>query len=213
MKILTLENISKSFGNKKIIDNFSYEFEKGEMVGILGKSGSGKTTLLNIIGLLEEKDNGTIKYYDKNINKINTSYSNKIIREKIAYLFQNYALIDTENVKENIKIALKYRKDIKTNELNNEIQNLLNEVGLEGYENRYIYSLSGGEQQRVALARIIGKPNEIILADEPTGNLDESNKDIVMNILKREKEKGKTIIMVTHDKSLLSYFDRVIELK
>lgn len=213
MKILTLENISKSFGNKKIIDNFSYEFEKGEMVGILGKSGSGKTTLLNIIGLLEEKDNGTIKFYDKNINKINTSYSNKIIREKIAYLFQNYALIDTENVKENIKIGLKYRKDLKNNEINTEIKNLLYEVGLEGYENRYIYSLSGGEQQRVALARIIGKPNEIILADEPTGNLDESNKEIVMNILKREKKKGKTIIMVTHDKSLLSYFDRVIELK
>ena len=181
---------------------------KGSMIAIQGKSGSGKSTLLNIIGALEKPDDGTIQVLDYENVKPNSKKSEKMLRYKIAYLFQNYALIDNLTVEKNLKLAMHYRKD-KSPSM---IRDALKLVGLEGFENKKIYTLSGGEQQRIALARTFLKPCDIILADEPTGNVDDENKEMIIGILSKLKETGKTIIVVTHDTSLDKYFDDIIVL-
>ena len=144
------------------------------------------------------------------IKKVNTRETTKIIREEIGYLFQNYALIDNATVEENIKIGLKYRKDGENkDEL---VKEALKRVGLENFQKRKVYSLSGGEQQRVALARIIVKPCSIIFADEPTENLDEENSQRIMDVLFELNREGKAIVVVTHDLEHVSRFKQVIEL-
>lgn len=208
--LISLKNITKKFPNKIIFKNFNLEIEPRKKILIMGPSGSGKTTLLNIIGLLETIDSGeTIHFGFKNL-KINTRTSSKILREKISYLFQNYALIDSDSVYDNLKIALKYNKSKNRNEV---IEEALNQVGLSGFQKRAVYTLSGGEQQRVALARLIIKPSELILADEPTGNLDDKNAFEIMRILDYLNSLGKTIIMVSHDYRFADFFDLTINLE
>ena len=211
--ILNLKNIEKRFGHKSILDQFNLEIKKGESIAIIGKSGSGKSTLLNIISLIEPIDDGEIIFDNKDISSIKDSKKIDFLRENIGFLFQNYALIENETVIKNVEIGLKYRKDLTNKEAKkNEVKRLLDLVGLAGFEDRFIYTLSGGEQQRIALARLIGKPSKIILADEPTGNLDNANSEIIMEILLKEKYKGKAIIVVTHNENHLDLFDRVIML-
>lgn len=211
--ILNLKNIEKSFGNKVILDQFNLEIKKGESIAIIGNSGSGKSTLLNIISLIEPIDAGQIIFDNKDISSIKDSKKIDFLRDNIGFLFQNYALIENESVIKNVEIGLKYRKDLSNKEAKkNEVKRLLDLVGLAGFEDRLIYTLSGGEQQRIALARLIGKPSKIILADEPTGNLDNTNSEIIMEILLKEKNKGKAIIVVTHNENHLELFDRVIKL-
>lgn len=209
--MIELINISKSFENKKIFDNFSLHIEDNEMVAITGPSGSGKTTLLNIIGLLESFDSGNIIIDGQKNIYPNTTISNKIIRDKICYLFQNFALVDDETVDYNLELALKYRKENKKEKLILK-QNALKKVGLDGFLKKKIYTLSGGEQQRVSIARAILKPNKIILADEPTGSLDESNKLKIIDLLYYLKSTGKTIVIVTHDTYLSECCDRTIKI-
>lgn len=203
-----IENLTKSFGNHVVLDDFSLNVKKGSMIAIQGKSGSGKSTLLNIIGGLEKPSSGDVIILDEKNVKPNSKRSEKMLRYNISYLFQNYALIDNQTVKQNIKLAMHYRND-KDETL---ITSTLESVGLKGFENKKIYTLSGGEQQRVALARTMVKPGEIVLADEPTGNVDDENKEIIINILKILKDMGKTIIVVTHDTSLDGYFDDIVYL-
>lgn len=211
--ILNLKNIEKRFGHKSILDQFNLEIKKGESIAIIGKSGSGKSTLLNIISLIEPIDDGEIIFDNKDISSIKDSKKIDFLRENIGFLFQNYALIENETVIKNVEIGLKYRIDLTNKEAKkNEVKRLLDLVGLAGFEDRLIYTLSGGEQQRIALARLIGKPSKIILADEPTGNLDNTNSETIMEILLKEKNKGKAIIVVTHNENHLELFDRVIKL-
>lgn len=210
--IIKANNISKKFLNKTILNNFSIDIDYKESVVIVGKSGSGKTTLLNILSLIEKVDSGTIYLEKTDINKLNQSKINKIIRYDIGYLFQNYALLDNKTVCENIEIACKYKKYKSIAEKEYDIENALKRVGLSGFENRMVYSLSGGEQQRVALARIIVKPCKIIFADEPTGNLDEENSKKIMDILFDLNKEGKSLVVVTHDKELINRFDTIIDL-
>ncbi len=210
INIITIDIQSKKYGDKEILKNLKEKIKDNELVSILGPSGCGKTTLLNMIGAIDNDYNGTIMYDDVNIK--NVKDKDKFIRENINYLFQNYALIENESVLKNLLLALEYEK-LKKDEKIKKIQNALKMVGLSGYEKKIIYTLSGGEQQRIALARVMLKRGNIILADEPTGNLDNDNKELVFSILKNMKEKGKTIIMVTHDKSLTKDCDRTIILK
>ncbi|GFZ34303.1 bacteriocin ABC transporter ATP-binding protein [Clostridium zeae] len=211
MDIIKLEGINKIYGKKKVLENLSLTIKEGEFVAITGESGRGKTTVLNLIGLLEAPDSGNVIIDNISAIKPNTRKSMGILREQISYLFQNFALIDEETVSYNLNLALRYVKASKK-EKTKKIEEALQIVGLTGYEKRRIYELSGGEQQRVAIARIILKPSKIILADEPTGSLDENNLKIVLNLLRKLNNDGKTVVIVTHDKYLASQCDRVIDL-
>lgn len=205
--VIKIKNIKKSFDNKIIFCNFSENIFKNEIVAIVGKSGSGKTTLLNMIGGLEKIESGEIY-----INNLRVIGKNKIelYRNQVSFLFQNFALVDEWTVEKNLKIALTFKKREKGS---SEILKVLKMIGLENKLKEKIYKLSGGEQQRVALARIYLQDNPVILADEPTASLDKENRDLVFSLLRRlQKEKGKTIVIVTHDQELANFCDRVIEL-
>lgn len=204
--IIKVSQLYKQFGDNVILKDFSLEIEEGTMIAIQGKSGSGKSTILNIIATIEGYDQGVVEVFNQINVKPNSKKSENLLRTRIAYLFQNYALIDNLSVKENLKIALKYSK----NKSSDDISTVLKSVGLEGFENKKIFELSGGEQQRVALARVMLKPCDLVLADEPTGNVDEENKIKIMEIFKTLNMLGKTIVIVTHDVSLNEYFDHVI---
>jgi len=201
-------NITKNYGNKCVISNFSVKIQDGDFISITGESGRGKTTLLNLLGLLEKPTGG--KMVIDNIENPNNKETLMLQRFKFGYLFQNYALIENETVENNLKIALAYRKNIRKKE---EIAKSLSAVGLEGFEKRKIFTLSGGEQQRVALARIFAKNCSAIFADEPTGNLDKRNRDLVFNLLKNLNEMGKTVVFVTHDMELASMANSEINLR
>ena len=205
--MITLNNISKKYNEKNIVRNFNLKINKGEFISIVGESGSGKTTLLNIIGLLEKQTSGDIVVMG--IKNPTSKELTKLQREFYGYVFKNYALIEEDSVQTNLKLALKYNKVIDKQA---EINRALKLVGLEGYNKKKVFELSGGEQQRLALARIMLKKCEIILADEPTGNLDNKNRDIVFNILKDLNKQGKTIVIVTHDNYIANKCDKIIKL-
>lgn len=207
--IIKLENIKKRYGEKEVLRDFNLEIKKGEFIGIMGKSGAGKSTLLNIIGLLEECDDGKVIIEGEDIKTKDRKKIQSLLKNKIGYLFQNYALIDDLTVYENLKIVLE-GKDKKLNK--KLILEALNKVELGNILDKKIYQLSGGEQQRVAIARLILKKSEIILADEPTGSLDRINGKRIMELLRELNNQGKTIIIVTHDEQVIKYCTRVINL-
>lgn len=210
MIVVKLENIEKAFGDKKIFKNFNLEISEGRLYGIVGSSGSGKSTLLNMIGLLEKPDSGDVELFRRKNIRLNSRSAMLIHRYKISYLFQNYALSDNDTVYYNLKVALKYSK-VKDKE--QEIKKALALVGLEGFEKSKIFTLSGGEQQRVAMARVLLKPSQLILADEPTGNLDNDNTIEILKLFKLlVKEYKKTVIIVTHDERIAKECDDVIQL-
>ncbi len=209
--MIELKKVSKSFGEKIIFTDLSYKINNGEFVAIVGKSGCGKSTLLNIIGLLDFDYTGEVLFNGKDVAMLKEKQVNEYIRNNINYLFQNYALIDDESVEYNLLLALEYEK-IPLKEKKEKVSEALDKVGLASYNNKKVYTLSGGEQQRVALARIMLKKGDIILADEPTGNLDNSNARKVMSILKQLNKQGKTIIMVTHNEQLAQECDAILHL-
>lgn len=209
MAYLEVSHIRKKFGEHEVIHDFSYKFEVGKSYAICGPSGCGKTTLLNILGLLEKKDSGTICIMGVKNPSIHSRITNKLLRNEISYLFQNYALIDNETVYKNLMLTLQYDK---SNNKKQKIKEALQRCGLHDVMDQKVHCLSGGEQQRVALARLILKPSHIILADEPTGNLDQKNRDEVIAILKAFTSQQKTVIIVTHDEYLALNCDEIIRL-
>ena len=210
--VIEAKNLTKKFGDKILFTDLNLEINERDSIVITGDSGSGKSTLLNILSLIEETDEGMVIWNGNEIEKINGRKVNKIIREEIGYVFQNYALIENKTVYENIEIGTKYNAAINKKNKKATIYEAIKRVGLNGLEDRRVYSLSGGEQQRVALARIIVKPCNIIFADEPTGNLDDENANNILDILFNLNEEGKTIIVVTHDQSLISKFNKHLHL-
>ncbi len=203
--MIKIENLKKSFGERVLFQNVNFNIESGEFLILKGESGCGKTTLLNMVGALEDPDSGKIFIDDKNIfDRKNQMW---LYGEKIGFLFQNFALIEHKTVSENLNIIKKkYRSEIT-------IEKSLEKVGLADKLNSKVYTLSGGEQQRVALARLMLKKCDIILADEPTGSLDRENADKVIEILKTMNSQGKTIIMVTHDELYQKIGTRYIKIK
>ncbi len=180
-------------------------------MAITGKSGAGKTTILNIMGLLEKTDRGEVQLFGQAAPRTGSRGANRLLRTRLSYLFQNCALIDDANVDYNLEIPLIYAKKSRKQKQAMK-QAALEQVGLDLPLKQKIYELSGGEQQRVAIARILLKPSELILADEPTGSLDAGNRDEVMRILRELNHAGQTIIIVTHDESVSGVCDRTIEL-
>ena len=207
MAIVKLENISKSYYHHNVFHDFNLEIDEGEFVIISGKSGSGKSTLCNIIGLLDKPDQGKVFIKDQEIDYKDSKIA-KLLSKNISYLFQNFALIDNKTVGYNLELVYPSKKERKNNR--KLIEEKLSEVGMEETYDKYIYECSGGQQQRVAIARLLLKQGDIIICDEPTGSLDEENKMMVMNLICDMHKRGKTIIMVTHDKTLYSYAKRVM---
>jgi putative ABC transport system ATP-binding protein len=207
MKI-ELRELKKSFGDRVIFDRFDMTVEPGEMVAIMGKSGSGKTTLLNILGLIEKTDGGQILYDGSDVER--TSRKRKLLSETIGFVFQNFGLIDNETVYENLALVKKIRHQNKTTKRASMVR-ALNTVELdESYLNKKIFECSGGEQQRVAIAKILLKDCDVIFADEPTASLDDDNKLNVLHHLKELHSRGKTIVIVSHDHEVCRFCDRVV---
>ena len=184
--MIELKDICKSFGDHVVLKNFSLKINKNEFIAIIGESGAGKTTILNMISMIDKPDSGSISINGKN------SFSKKDVQDLrryvFGYIFQNYALIENDTVKENLLLSKKYRKDFKEKELGESLE----KVGIsKEYLGHKVCELSGGEQQRIAIARTMLKPCEIILADEPTGNLDTNNKEKIIHLFKELKKEGK----------------------
>lgn len=202
--MIQVEQLSKAFGKFKLFDGFSMEIADGEFVIIEGASGCGKTTLLNILGSLEKFDSGRILVDGIDISQ--KKNQKKYLQEKVGFLFQNFALVERMTIEENMKL-------VKNNCRSGvSIDEALTAVGLREKKNQQVYSLSGGEQQRVALARLMIKKCNYVFADEPTGSLDRKNADAVFSILEKINESGKTVIMVTHDEAYQQKGKRVIRL-
>ena len=199
---IDLLNVSKSFGSKKIFTDLNLIFESGKSYALIGGSGSGKSTLLNIIGRLEKIDSGNVLVDKQDIWKIK---ERTFFKNTVGYVFQNYSLIGNKTVYDNLSLITKDKKIIT---------DVLEKVGLSSdYLHQKIYELSGGQAQRVAIARMLMKPRKIILADEPTGALDgEIGKEII-HLLLNEKAEDKYVIIATHDPAVYNEVDVIIDMK
>ncbi len=201
--MIKINEICKKYDEKVLFQNYSLEIPDGSFVIIRGDSGSGKSTLLNMIGGIEYPDSGSIIVNGFDVSK---KKKQKYFSEVVGFLFQNFALLENKTVLENLNLIKKTgRTDISIDEA-------LKKVGLEKEKNKKVYKLSGGEQQRVALARLMIKKCSVLLADEPTGSLDKKNSEIVMKILHDLNRQGKTVIVVTHDDDIIQKEDMVIYL-
>ncbi|ENL6205960.1 ABC transporter ATP-binding protein [Staphylococcus pseudintermedius] len=208
MKAIEINHITKKFGSRTIIRDFSLDIHQGEFVAIVGKSGCGKSTLLNMIGLLETIETGEVKIYNQAIPNINSATATKLRRHTINYLFQSYALISDMTVKDNLLLALEYVKISKKEKLD-KIQQVLQKLEIDTLLNDKINTLSGGEQQRVAVARTILKPGDIM----PTGALDPKLADIAFEFIRELRDTdNKTIVLVTHNVEQAKQADRLIDL-
>lgn len=202
--MIEIKDLCKSFEDKILFENLSMKIEDGEFVIFSGESGCGKTTLLNMIGSLESIDSGNIYVNGKDISlkKNQRNY----LQYEVGFLFQNFALVEGKTVRQNLEMVKKKIRSEMT------IEKTLEYVGLADKIDTKVYKLSGGEQQRVALARLWLKKCSIILADEPTGSLDAQNAQRVIHILQELNKKGKTILMVTHDEQYKNVGTRQVDL-
>lgn len=213
--MIKLHNISKNYcgknADRQVLNNINIDINQGEFVCIYGPSGCGKTTLLNIIGLMDTYTQGTYYLKDIKINNKEEKFFYKLRNEDFGYIFQDFNLIPDLNVLENVCVPMGY-KGVGKKDREKRAKDLLKEMGLSDKLKSYPSQLSGGEKQRVAIARAISNKPKLILADEPTGSLDQANGINVMEILKKLNQDGTTIIMVTHDNNLSNYATRVIKL-
>ncbi len=211
--MLELKNISKSYGTQLILNNINISVQNSQLVSILGPSGSGKSTLLQLIGLLSKPDYGDIHLNAISYKDLKENQLAKFRNENIGFVFQFHNLLGEFTSEENIKLPLYIRDKNISEEQEAYFQEIINHLGIQNLIHKFPSQLSGGEQQRVAVARaLINKP-ALILADEPTGNLDNKNADALYEMFVRLKENyGQQIIMVTHNESLTSQSDQVIYL-
>jgi len=194
----------------KALDGLSFSVDKGQTVSVVGSSGSGKSTFLNILGGLDWKYTGEIYVDGKNIKEYNKNYYRRFI---VGTIFQQFHLVPTLNVEENILLPTKFERNMGKEKLNERLENILEEVGLRDRRKHYPSELSGGQAQRVAIARAIIDNPKIVLADEPTGNLDSKTGVMIMNLLRSLSESENiTTIVVTHDKEIASRTERIITL-
>jgi ABC transporter, ATP-binding protein len=215
MNILKIENLKKVYGSGetevKALDDISFQVEEGEFIAIIGPSGSGKSTLLHSIAGLEKPTSGKVYFYDKDIYKMSKKELTILRRQKIGIIYQFYNLIPTLNVEENITLPIELdRKKIDTKKLDEIIKFL----GLEKRKKHLPNELSGGQQQKVAIGRALMINPTIILADEPTGNLDSKSSEEIMKVLKKaNKDYKQTIIMITHNLEIAKLADRIIKIE
>jgi len=217
MKVVVFDNVSKIYRTKfyevVALKNINLEIEKGEFIAIMGPSGSGKSTMLNLIGCLDKPTEGEIYIKGISISGLKDHELTDLRRNSIGFVFQQFNLIPTLTARENIELPMIFR-GAESNIRKKKAEKLLEIVGLEDVADRKPVEMSGGQQQRVAIARALANDPEILLCDEPTGNLDSKTGEQVMEILKNlSEERNVTVVLVTHDESLKKYAERVVRLR
>ncbi|CEP96653.1 ABC transporter [[Clostridium] sordellii] len=215
--VLKVKNIEKYYGNKKnltkAINNISFEVDKGEFIGIMGPSGSGKTTLLNCIATIDKVTTGNIQIEDKDITTLSRKNIEKFRREHLGFIFQEFNLLDTLTVYENISLALSIL-GVKGSEIDKRVKSVASRLGIADILSKFPYEISGGQKQRVACARAIINEPALILADEPTGSLDSKSARVLLeNLSDLNESMNSTIMMVTHDAFTASYCKRILFIK
>jgi len=215
--LIEIKNLSHGYGNNKetrieILHEIDLKIEKGEFIAIIGHSGSGKTTFLNILSGILNPESGSICYEEQNITNFSANEQSRFRKDKIGFIFQDFKLIPYYTVLDNVMIP--YLHDKKKSELLAEAKEKLALVGIDEKRFKHIpKKLSGGEKQRVAIARALMGTPQVLICDEPTGNLDINNRNIVMEVLTHLQQQGQTIILVTHDLEITQYCNRVLKLK
>ncbi len=216
MDKIELKGIRKTFGKKEALvealRGITLTIGEGEMVAVMGKSGSGKSTLLNILGGMMSVDSGEYLYDGKAVNFRNQRELTGFRRNEVGFVVQYFALADDLNVFQNVALPLKYQ-GVSRKKMKQMVRNALQQLGIADKEKAYPSELSGGQQQRVAIARAVVKQPNVILADEPTGALDEATGEEVQNIFRQLNESGITVIVVTHDRKVAENCDRIIFVK
>lgn len=202
-ELIQIKNLSKEFGKVKALDNINLNIYKGEWLAIMGPSGSGKSTLLNILSLMDDPSSGKYILDNEDLEQINEEQKITLRREKIGLIFQQFHLIPYLSALENVMLSQYYHSSVDEEDA----KAVLEKVGLSHRLSHLPSQLSGGEQQRVCIARALINNPEILLADEPTGNLDEANEKIVLQTLQKLKNEGKTIVLITHDPELAKFAD------
>lgn len=216
MSLINLENLSKVYGfgdaTTIALDDVNLKIEKGEFVAVMGASGSGKSTLLNIIGLLDRCSQGTYLLDGRDVSRIRSRKRAKIRRDRFGFIFQSFNLIGNMSVLENVSLPLAYKGMLKLSR-HKKASAMLEKIGLQNREYYLPHQLSGGQVQRVAIARaLINKPS-LIIADEPTGNLDSASSESIMDMIRDIHLAGNTIIMVTHNPDLTAYASRIVYMR
>ena len=211
--MLKVENLKKSFFTEEIetiaLHGVTFEVNEGEFVAVMGPSGCGKSTLLNILGLLDNPTGGSYHLLDKEVGSLRERDRTQFRKGNIGFVFQSFNLIDELNVSENVELPLIYM-GVKASERKERVKKMLDRMNISHRADHFPQQLSGGQQQRVAIARALVSNPKLILADEPTGNLDSKNGQEVMNLLQELNREGTTIIMVTHSQHDASYASRTI---
>ncbi|MCO6018746.1 bacteriocin ABC transporter ATP-binding protein [Carnobacterium divergens] len=210
--VIELRNMGKRIKNKTIFEGINFSIPSQTITTIFGESGSGKSTLLNIMGLIDNYNEGDYLLFGEKSPAINSRKALLDKRFRLSYLFQNFGLLENQTIDYNLNIGLQYTKLTKKESMDKK-KEAMEKVHLNTKLSTKIYQLSGGEKQRVALARTIIKPSQLIFADEPTGSLDSVNRDLIFELLTEQKKEGKTIILVSHDKDILKKSDIQIFLK
>lgn len=213
--MIKIENLCKTFRTEDVetlaLRDVSFNVNKGEFIAIMGPSGCGKSTLLNILGLLDNPTSGKYQLAGTEVGALKEKDRTSLRKGKIGFVFQSFNLIDELNIEENVELPLQYM-GIKASERKERVREALKRMGISHRAKHFPQQLSGGQQQRAAIARAVVSRPELILADEPTGNLDSKNGAEVMDLLSELNREGTTIVMVTHSKHDAAYTDRIINL-
>jgi len=210
--MLKVTDVKKAYGKFTVLEDINLEVADGEFLAIMGPSGSGKSTLINILGLLDQSYTGEYLLEGKNYQSVNDNELSQIRGDQLGFVFQNFKLLSTYSVYENIEVPLIYSKKAQNNK-HKMVAEVIDKVGLAGKEKNRPAELSGGQQQRVAIARAIVNRPKLIIADEPTGALDSKTSKEIMNIFTKLNEAGTTVIMVTHDSEVADYAMRTVYIR
>lgn len=208
-ELIKINNLNKEFGQVKALNNINLSIYEGEWLAIMGPSGSGKSTLLNILSLMDTPSSGEYILDNENLEQMDEEQKITLRREKIGLVFQQFHLIPYLNALENVMLSQYYHSSVDEEDA----KMVLEKVGLSHRLTHLPSQLSGGEQQRVCIARALINNPELLLADEPTGNLDEANEQIVLQTLQKLKNEGKTIVLITHNPDLAKFADRTLILQ